>query len=240
MQIKIENLTKRYKDIIAVNDISFTVNSNEIFALLGANGAGKTTTIKMMTALTPPTNGDIFYNNLNLKYNIGEIKQFINISPQETAIAENLSVKENLIFIAGIYGFNKEQAQTKANAIIEQFNLAEAQNKRAKLLSGGMKRRLSIAMALVSEPKVLFLDEPTLGLDVLARAELWKLISSLKEKMTVILTTHYMEEAENLADTVAIMKSGKIIELDTPKNIVAKMQTTNLEQAFIKLAQEKN
>ncbi len=237
MKINIQNLTKKYNDVMAVNDISFTVNSNEIFALLGVNGAGKTTTIKMMTSLIKPDSGQIFYGELDLKKDSEKIKSFINISPQETAIADNLTVKENLIFIAGIYGFKKEIASQKAQRIIEQFSLCEVQNKKAKLLSGGMKRRLSIAMALVSEPQILFLDEPTLGLDVLARTELWKFISSLKEKMTIILTTHYMEEAESLADTVAIMKQGKIIRLDSPKNIIESTQTANLEQAFIKIVQ---
>ncbi len=237
MQIKICNLTKKYSDILAVNDISFTVNSNEIFAILGINGAGKTTTIKMMTGLTFFDNGDIFYGDLSMTKNAEEIKKFINISPQETAIADNLTVKENLTFIASVYGNDKKSASAKSDEIIAQFNLLEVKNKRAKLLSGGMKRRLSIAMALVSQPQILFLDEPTLGLDVIARAELWKLISSLKEKMTIILTTHYMEEAENLADRVAVMDKGEIILLDTPKNIIQKTQTQSLEQAFIKTVQ---
>ncbi len=237
MQIKICNLTKKYSDILAVNDISFTVNSNEIFAILGINGAGKTTTIKMMTGLTFFDNGDIFYGDLSMTKNAEEIKKFINISPQETAIADNLTVKENLTFIASVYGNDKKSASAKSDEIIAQFNLLEMENKRAKLLSGGMKRRLSIAMALVSQPQILFLDEPTLGLDVIARAELWKLISSLKEKMTIILTTHYMEEAENLADRVAVMDKGEIILLDTPKNIIQKTQTQSLEQAFIKTVQ---
>ncbi len=240
MQIKINNLTKKYKDVVAVDDISFSVNSGEIFALLGVNGAGKTTTIKMMTALTKCNSGEIFYDSYELKKDGDKIKKLINVSPQETAIADNLTVKENLSFIACIYGFSKQQAKDKTQRIIEQFKLGDVENKRAKLLSGGMKRRLSIAMALVSQPKVLFLDEPTLGLDVLSRAELWQLILSLKGKMTVILTTHYIEEAESLADNVAIMKDGKIIELDTPKNIVAKTSCKNLEQAFIKIVQENN
>lgn len=237
MKIRINNLTKKYKDVLAVDNVSFSVKSNEVFALLGVNGAGKTTTIKMMTNLIRSDNGDVFYDDFSLAKDGKNIMQYINVSPQETAIAENLTVKENLAFIAGIYGLDKNLALQKTNEIIEQFNLNDVKNKRAKLLSGGMKRRLSIAMALVSNPKVLFLDEPTLGLDVLARAELWKLISSLKEKMTIILTTHYMEEAESLADTVAIMNKGKIIEIDSPKNIMAKTNSASLEQAFIKIVQ---
>ncbi len=237
MQIKICNLTKKYKDLIAVSDVSFTVKSNEIFALLGVNGAGKTTTIKMMTTLIPADNGEIYFDELSVNDSASQIKAFINVSPQETAVAENLTVKENLIFIASIYGFTKNQAKQKALELISTFNLKEVENKKARLLSGGMKRRLSIALALISNPKVLFLDEPTLGLDVLSRAELWKLISSLKGKMTIVLTTHYMEEAEFLADRVAIMNGGKIIELDTPKNLIEKTKTTSLEQAFIKIVQ---
>ncbi len=235
VKIKISNLTKKYKDLIAVNDVSFEINDKQIFAILGINGAGKTTTVKMMCGLTPPDSGDIFYDNLSAKNDIDKIKSLINVSPQETAVAENLTVNENLLFIAGIYGFDKQKSHQKADEIIKRLSLDNVKNKKAKLLSGGMQRRLSLAMALISEPQILFLDEPTLGLDVLARAELWKFINALKAKMTVILTTHYMEEAENLADTVAIMKDGKIIAIDSPKKLLSQTDSNSLEQAFIKI-----
>ncbi len=240
MKIKISNLTKRYEDVRAVDGVSFQIEDNQIFALLGVNGAGKTTTIKMMTGLLSPDSGEIFYGDISLQSDLAKIKGFINVSPQETAVAENLTVRENLAFIAGIYGFDKQKAVQKTEEILAKFQLDKVKNKRAKTLSGGTQRRLSIAMALVSEPKVLFLDEPTLGLDVLARAELWKLIRALKSQMTILLTTHYMEEAEQLADVVAIMKEGKILRLDTPENLMRTAGENTLERAFIKIVQGGN
>ncbi len=237
MQIKITNLSKSYKEVVAVDNISLNINSNEIFSLLGVNGAGKTTTIKMLTGLVQKDCGEIVFGNLKMGEDTDKIKQIINLSPQETAIAENLSVKENLLFLAEVYALRKEEAKNKAEELIKTFNLQSVQNKRAKFLSGGMKRRLSIAMALVSNPKVLFLDEPTLGLDVLVRAELWSLIKSLKSQMTVILTTHYMEEAEQLSDRVAIMNDGKIIEQGSPKQLKTKYDCESLEKAFIKIVE---
>lgn len=235
MEIKVNNLVKKFNDLNAVNDVSFDIKSNEIFALLGVNGAGKTTTIKILTGLLTKTSGDITFNNLPIEDITEEIKSKINVSPQETAIAENLTVYENIIFIAEIFGLSKEKAKTNANEIISKLNLTEVKNKKAKLLSGGMQRRLSIAMSLVTSPEILFLDEPTLGLDVLSRSDLWSLIASLKGQMSIILTTHYIEEAEQLADRVAIINNGKIIEIDTPKNIIKKTETSSLEQAFIKI-----
>ncbi len=240
MKIEISNLTKKFKDVIAVDNVSFLVDENQVFALLGVNGAGKTTTIKMMCGLCAKDSGTILFDNLSVDDNLDTIKTFVNVSPQETAVAENLSVKENLHFIASIYGLDKKQASQKVDDIIGKFDLESVKNKRAKQLSGGMKRRLSIAMALVSQPKVLFLDEPTLGLDVLARAELWKLIKSLKDSMTIVLTTHYMEEAQQLADVVAIMKQGKIVALDSPQNLMLETGEQTLENAFVKIVQVDN
>lgn len=234
MEIKLTNLTKKYGDFIAVDNINLTIG-NEIFALLGVNGAGKTTTIKMMTGLTDITDGEIFYNNLSVKKDLNKLKEFINISPQESAIADNLTVKENILFISEIYGIEKQQALEKTKEIISLFELNSVENKKAKNLSGGMKRRLSIAMALVTNPKVLFLDEPTLGLDVIARSQLWELIKNLKKDITIVLTTHYMEEAEQLADKVAIINNGKVIESGTPEELKNKHNENSLEKAFIKI-----
>lgn len=239
MEIKINNLTKQYKDIVAVDDISFEIFSNELFALLGVNGAGKTTTIKILTGLIPKTSGKISFDSLDLDKDIEKIKQISNVSMQETAIAENLTVKENIEFIAKIYGLPKQEVKVKTNELLENFDLLSVKNKQARLLSGGMQRRLSIAMSLVSNPQILYLDEPTLGLDVLARQQLWEFILKLKNKITIVLTTHYIEEAENLADRVAVMYNGKIIDLDTPKNLVKKTNSNNLEQAFVKIVKEK-
>ncbi len=235
--IEIKNLEKKFKNKVAVNKINLTINEGELFSLLGVNGAGKTTTIRMLSCLSKPTSGDAIIMGHSIVNDSFEIKKIINLSPQETAIAPNLTVKENLEFIAGIYGFNKEITNKKVKDIIKEFKFEEIENDRSYTLSGGWKRRLSIAMALITEPKILFLDEPTLGLDVLARRELWKIIEFLKGKTTIILTTHYMEEAEELSDRVAIMSKGNIIDIDSPKKLVSKYKAKNFEDAFVKIVE---
>lgn len=236
--IKAEELTKMYKDKIAVNSLDLTVNKGELYALLGVNGAGKSTTIKMLSTLIPPTKGDAFLLDKSIVSNSRSVKEIIGVSPQETAVAQNLTVKENLELMAKIYGFNKKAAKEKSELIIEQFDLAEIAKSRAKTLSGGWQRRLSIAMALISEPKILFLDEPTLGLDVLARRELWAHIKKLKGKITIILTTHYMEEAESLSDRIGIMAKGMLKAQGTASELKTLADTDNFEEAFVKLAGE--
>ena len=232
--IEIKNLTKKFKDKIAVNNISLTINEGELFALLGTNGAGKTTTIKMMSTLILPTSGEMKVEGYDIRKDNMKIKEIINVSPQETAIAPNLSVKENLEFMAGVYKIkNKDE---KINELIEIFKLQEVLKQKAKTLSGGWQRKLSIAISLINNPKILFLDEPTLGLDVIARRELWSVIKKLKGKITIILTTHYMEEAECLSDRVGIMNKGKLIEVGTPKELIKKAETSNFEEAFVKIA----
>ena len=236
--IVIENLTKKYKDITAVDNLSLTINEGELFALLGVNGAGKTTTIKMLSCLTKSTQGDAFLLGKSINNEGDEIKKFIAVSPQETAIARGLTVKENLDLICGIFGFTREQKNAKITELSTLLGLNSVLNKKTGKLSGGYQRRLSIAMALVSEPKILFLDEPTLGLDVIARSDLWDIIRELKTKTTIILTTHYMEEAEALSDRVAIMKDGKLLICDTPQNIKDKTNSDTFESAFIKIVKE--
>lgn len=232
--IEIRGLTKKFKDKIAVNGINLQIKKGELFALLGINGAGKTTTIKMLSGLILPTSGDIKIENMNMKKDIFKIKEIINISPQETAIAPNLTVKENLEFMAGVYQIsNKEE---KIKELIKQFKLEEILNKRAKNLSGGWQRRLSIAISLINNPKILFLDEPTLGLDVIARKQLWKVINELKGKITIILTTHYMEEAEALSDRIGIMANGNLVDVGTSKELIKKTKTDNFEDAFVSIA----
>ena len=194
--IKTVGLTKKYKDLVAVNDLNLEVKQGELYSLLGINGAGKTTTIKMLSCLVKPTKGDAYLNGNSIVSSVDGVKRIIGVSPQETAVAPNLSVKENLELMCGIHGFSKEKKQKKIEELTEQFDLGEISKKKAGKLSGGWQRRLSIAMALISEPEILFLDEPTLGLDVIARSELWDTIRLLKGKITIILTTHYMEEAE--------------------------------------------
>lgn len=236
--IKINNLTKKYKDKLAVDNLNLEIKTGELFSLLGTNGAGKTTTIKMLSTLILPTSGEVEINNLDLVKDSSKIKEIINISPQETAIASNLTVLENLYFMAGIYQIpNKED---KIKELIKLFKLEEVLKQKARTLSGGYQRKLSIAISLINNPKILFLDEPTLGLDVISRHDLWKVIELLKEKTTIILTTHYMEEAEALSDRIGIMNKGKLIELGTPKELIKKAKTKNFEDAFIKIIEEDN
>ena len=233
--IKIVGLTKQYKDVIAVDHLSLTIHKGELFSLLGVNGAGKTTTIKMLSCLTQPTSGDAFLNGKSICKEPTAVKAMIGVSPQETAVAPGLTVKENLELMCGIYGITKQQQQEKISELTELLGLNTVIGKKASKLSGGWQRRLSIAMALISEPEILFLDEPTLGLDVLARSDLWDIIRSLKEKATIILTTHYMEEAEALSDRIAIMKDGKLLICDTPENIKTSTKTDSIEKAFIQI-----
>ncbi len=233
--IEIKGLTKRYGALTAVDDLSLSIGEGELFSLLGVNGAGKTTTVKMLSCLTAPTEGDATVLGQSITQNPPVVKRVIGVSPQETAVATGLSVRENLALICGIYGFSKEKTKEKIASLSSTLALDTVLDKRAGKLSGGFARRLSIAMALVGEPRVLFLDEPTLGLDVIARSELWDLIRALKGKVTVILTTHYMEEAEALSDRIAIMKDGKLLLCDTPDGIKASTGEESVERAFIKL-----
>lgn len=232
--IEISGLTKKFKEKIAVNEIDLQIKQGELFALLGTNGTGKTTTIKMLSGLILPTSGDIKIENMDMKKDIFKIKEILNVSPQETAIAPNLTVKENLEFMAGVYQISDKEE--KINELIEQFKLGEILSKKAKTLSGGWQRRVSIAISLINSPKILFLDEPTLGLDVIARKELWAVISELKGKITIILTTHYMEEAERLSDRIGIMANGKLVDVGTSKELIKKTKTNNFEDAFVSIA----
>ena len=233
--IRIEGLTKKYKDIVAVDNLNLSVHKGELFSLLGVNGAGKTTTIKMLSCLTHPTSGDAFLNGKSINKDTAAVKSLIAVSPQETAVAPGLSVRENLELMCGVHGFTKEKQNAKISELTDLLGLESVSKKKAGKLSGGWQRRLSIAMALISEPEILFLDEPTLGLDVLARSDLWDLIRSLKGEVTIILTTHYMEEAEALSDRIAIMKDGKLLICDTADKIKEAADTDNFEQAFVRI-----
>ena len=233
--IKAVQLTKKYKDLTAVNELNFEIKKGELFSLLGVNGAGKTTTIKMLSCLTKPTSGDAFVGGNSIVHEEARVKAVIGVSPQETAVAPNLTVKENLELMCGIHSFSKEKRNAKISELSKQFGLQRMLMKKAGKLSGGWQRRVSIAMALISEPEILFLDEPTLGLDVIARSELWDVIRSLKGKVTIILTTHYMEEAEALSDRIGIMKDGKLLICDTADEIKKTAGTDRFEQAFIQI-----
>lgn len=236
--IKTVGLTKQYKGLTAVDGLNLSIAEGELFALLGVNGAGKTTTIKMLSCLTKPTSGDAYLCGKSVTENTSYVKELIGVSPQETAVAPNLSVRENLEMMCGVYGFSKEKRTAKVKELTEQFDLGNILSKKAGKLSGGWQRRLSIAMAIISEPKILFLDEPTLGLDVIARSELWDTIRALKAKTTIILTTHYMEEAEELSDRVGIMKDGKLLFIGTPEEIKAAAGTDKFEDAFVKIIKQ--
>lgn len=233
--IKIQQLTKNYKDLVAVDHLDLAVKEGELFSLLGVNGAGKTTTIKMLSCLTKPQSGDAFLGGESIVTSPKKVKEIIGVSPQETAVAPKLTVKENLELMCGVHNFSKEKKVEKVKELLDQFDLNGVVNKKAGKLSGGWQRRLSIAMALISEPKILFLDEPTLGLDVIARSELWDTINQLKGKITIILTTHYMEEAEALSDHIGIMKNGKLLALGTVDELKKQTNQEKFEDAFIQI-----
>lgn len=237
-EIKIMNLVKQYKDLIAVDRLQLEIKQGELFSLLGVNGAGKTTTIKMLTCLTKPTSGDASVGGYSITKEPDKVKQLIGVSPQETAVAPNLTVKENFELICGIYGFSKDKTNMKIEELAKNFSLGEVLQRKAGKLSGGWQRRVSIAMALISEPRILFLDEPTLGLDVIARHELWNVIQSLKGKITIILTTHYMEEAESLSDRIGIMKNGRLLAIGTANELIDKVGASDFEHAFVAIVKE--
>ena len=233
--IEMIGLTKRYSDTLAVDNLSLSVERGELFSLLGVNGAGKTTTIKMLSCLSMPSDGDAFLLGKSILRDKNSVKALIAVSPQESAVARALTVRENLRLMCGAYGFSREKSEQKISELCSLLSLDSVVDRKAGKLSGGWQRRVSIAMALVSEPKILFLDEPTLGLDVLARSELWDVIRSLRGEITIILTTHYMEEAEALSDRVAIMKEGKLLVCDTPKAIKNSVSADSFEEAFIRI-----
>ena len=238
--IEIQNISKIYPGAKgkALDDVSLTIPSGEFFGLLGPNGAGKTTTIKMLSCLTKPTSGDAIVGGYSIIKEPEQVKRLIGVSPQETAVAPNLSVKENLELICGIHKFSKEKTEEKIRVLSNQFDLNEVLHRKAGKLSGGLQRRVSIAMALISEPQILFLDEPTLGLDVLARHDLWEVINSLKGKITIILTTHYMEEAETLSDRIGIMKNGRLLAIGTAEELNNKAGTNDFETSFVSIVKE--
>ena len=237
-EIRTIELVKRYKNLTAVDKLNLEIRQGELFSLLGVNGAGKTTVIKMLSCLTKPTSGDAIVGGYSITKESEHVKRLIGVSPQETAVAPNLSVKENLELICGIHGFSKEKTKAKIQELSEQFSLDSVLQRKAGKLSGGWQRRVSIAMALISEPQILFLDEPTLGLDVLARHDLWESICALKGKITIILTTHYMEEAEALSDRIGIMKSGRLLAVGTVEELNAAAGTNDFETAFVSIVKE--
>lgn len=231
--VKTIGLTKTYKELTAVDRLDLTIPQGELFSLLGVNGAGKTTTIKMLCCLTRPTAGDAFLNGSSILTDPAGVKARIGVSPQETAVAPNLTVQENLELMCGVHGFTREKQMQKVRQIAEELGLEDILKRKAGKLSGGWQRRLSIAMALIGESEILFLDEPTLGLDVLARSDLWEVIRALKGKITIILTTHYMEEAEALSDEIGIMKDGRLLARGTAQALKKRAGMERFEDAFV-------
>ena len=238
LAIETTELTKRYKNLTAVDRMNLEIRQGELFALLGVNGAGKTTAIKMLSCLTKPTEGEAVVGGHSVTREAEQVKRLIGVSPQETAVAPDLSVRENLELICGIHGFSKAKSEEKIRELCGMFALDEVLGRRAGKLSGGWQRRVSIAMALISEPSILFLDEPTLGLDVIARHELWETVRALKGKVTMILTTHYMEEAQALCDRIGIMKSGRLLAVGTADELIAMAGTDDFESAFVSIVKE--
>ena len=236
--IKTVGLTKRYNNLVAVSDLNLTIQQGELFALLGVNGAGKTTTVKMLSCLVSPTEGDAFVGGYSILQDCLQIKTRIGVSPQETAVAPNLTVEENLELICSFHSFSKEKQRAKIQKLSADFGLEGILHRKAGKLSGGWQRRLSIAMALIGEPAILFLDEPTLGLDVLARHDLWEVIKGLKGNITIILTTHYMDEAEALCDRIGIMKDGKLLVTGTARELMLRTGAASFEDAFIAIVKE--
>ena len=236
--IQIDDLVKRYRDITAVDRLRLEIRQGELFALLGVNGAGKTTAIKMLTCLAKPTAGDATVGGYSIRTQPERVKGLIGVSPQETAIAPNLTVAENLKLICGIHGFGRQKTTEKIQILSRQFALQPVLGRKAGKLSGGWQRRVSIAMALISEPQILFLDEPTLGLDVIARQELWDIIRALKGRVTIVLTTHYMEEAAALSDRIGIMQNGRLLACGTVDELMAKAGTDHFETAFVTIVKE--
>lgn len=237
-EIRTIKLSKQYKDVTAVDNLNLEIRQGELFSLLGVNGAGKTTTIKMLTGLTKATSGDAIVGGYSIITEPEKVKRLIGVSPQETAVAPNLTVEENLELICGIHSFSKEKTKKRIEELNRKFHLETVLKRKAGKLSGGFKRRVSIAMSLISEPEILFLDEPTLGLDVIARHELWDVIRSLKGEKTIILTTHYMEEAEVLSDRIGIMKNGRILKVGTVEELNETANTNNFEAAFVSIVKE--
>ena len=231
-------LTKRYGKLTALDGMDLQVHSGELFSLLGVNGAGKTTAIKLLTCLSKPTGGDARVGGHSITKEPDRVKTLIGVSPQETAVAPNLTVEENLALICGIHGFSKEKTARRIGELSARFSLDSVLKRKAGKLSGGWQRRVNIAMALISEPKILFLDEPTLGLDVLARHELWDIIQKLKGHVTIILTTHYMEEAQALSDRIGILKDGHLLAVGTAAELMDRAGTGDFETAFVSIVKE--
>jgi ABC-2 type transport system ATP-binding protein len=238
--IVMENLVKKFEDVTAVDGINLQVSKGELFGLLGPNGAGKTTTINILCGLIKPTSGSAKVGGYNVQKDTAKVKDLIGVCPQETAIYPYLTGAENVELFGNLHAMNKESLKTRRDILLENMGLAGDAKRRAEKYSGGMKRRLSLILALIHDPQIAFLDEPTVAMDPQSRHAVWDFIKELKkEDKTIILTTHYMEEAEELCDRVGIIDHGKLIALGSPQALISKNNVKNLEEVFIKLTGRK-
>ena len=234
--IIVKDLVKQFEDVTAVDRLSLEIKQGELFSLLGPNGAGKTTTINILSGILKPTKGTAIIAGFDVTKNLEEIKTVIGVCPQEAAVFKFLNARENIELFGNLHGIPKKTLEERTDTFLELLGLAEASKRMAKGYSGGMLRKLNLIMALISDPKIAFLDEPTVGMDPLARRKTWEFIGSLKDQnKTIVLTTHYIEEAEALSDRVGIIDYGKLIELGTPQELMEKYETKNLEQVFLKI-----
>ena len=234
--IVIENLTKKFEDVTAVDGLSLTLERGELFGLLGPNGAGKTTTINILCGLLEPTSGSVRVGGYDVRKEPNKVKKLIGVSPQETAVYPHLTGRENIELFGNLHAMPKQKLKRNVDELLQKLSLLEHSKRRAGKYSGGMMRRINLAMSLVHGPQIAFLDEPTVGMDPQSRRAVWDFIRELKKlNKTVLLTTHYMEEAEELCDRVGIIDYGKLIALDTPKQLKNKIKASNLEEVFIQL-----
>ena len=238
--IVIENLVKKFEDVTAVDGVSLQVAKGELFGLLGPNGAGKTTTINILCGLVKPTNGSAKVGGYDVQKEPAKVKELIGVCPQETAIYPYLTGAENVELFGNLHAMNKETVKKRRDMMLEKMGLTQDAKRKAEKYSSGMKRRLSLILALIHDPQIAFLDEPTVAMDPQSRHAVWDFIKELKkEDKTIILTTHYMEEAEELCDRVGIIDHGKLIALGSPEDLISKNKVKNLEEVFIKLAGRK-
>jgi len=234
--IVIENLTKKFEDVTAVDGLSLVVDKGELFGLLGPNGAGKTTTINILCGLLEPTTGSVKVGGHDAQKEPNMIKELIGVSPQETAVYPQLTGRENIELFANLHTMPKEKLKRNVDELLQRLSLRDHAKRKAGKYSGGMMRRINIAMALVHDPEIAFLDEPTVGMDPQSRRAVWDFIRELrKQNKTVLLTTHYMEEAEELCDRIGIIDNGKLISLGTPQGLNEQFKVKNLEEVFLQL-----
>ena len=234
--IIIKGLVKKFDDIIAVDNLNLEIKKGELFGLLGPNGAGKSTTINILSGLIKPTEGTAYIGGYDVRKDLKKIKELIGVCPQEASVFKFLSGRENLELFGILHGMSKKELKKRIENLLKQASFLETSKRKAKGYSGGMARQLNLLMALVNNPQIAYLDEPTVGMDARARRKTWEFIGSLKEQnKTVILTTHYIEEAEALSDRVGIIDYGKLVALGTPKELMEKHDSKNLEEVFLKI-----